>query len=607
MPHYSSDNNFLFNAYSPLLRSSFFNTTNFEKIGTPSDLTGITSISYLDSISKSLSYFSDLQLPDGSILDPYLQSEIQYATPCYAYCAALISHHANDHELRNRAILAFEKASIDLCHRQAANAHEDFYPSPLAHAYRFLKNHIDSDTANKWKSRFNSINPDLIYRHAIGGSGGAGSNWNCKALVGEFLLYKEGLKPENSYIGRSLLCQQRLFDMDVGMYTEGPFIYDIFPRAWLYDMLQCNFNLPSEIKLAEFLDKGALTSLFLQSSCGSIPLGGRTGMHLWGDALQILIFEIAASRLVGANEISIAGSFKRAARKSFLMTEKWRRNSGEHYVVKNKYDPSLQYGYYGYTSHTHYNLLLLTILGYSWEHGHTTDFLAEKITPSESSQHIIELKKPFNCVFASHKGTCLQIALSGYSGQTPRGLLNVQFQHTPSQIPFCDGTVESPAFRLPGHCPGDLSCGLEWQTKNEVFNFFDPKNIAVNSNLSQIKYNADSTEFSVSYSDSHVLINENFLISIQEINVQYEFSGNANFVNFVCPLFFYDGKTYTDILVDKNQVVIKYQDSKVRIKVEGIDELNLSETPYSHRSGQIKKIMGRLVGKKATVKFIHEI
>ena len=608
--HLIKKNSLAFSASNPLLESSFFNRDKFEQILDITELTEITSTSYIDSIRKSISYFSQFQSTDGSIRDPYLKSEIQYATPCYAYCAALISDQTDNLELREQAILAFEKASIDLSMRNGANQHEDFYPSPLAHAYRFLKKHVDSVTLSKWKDRFNTINPDLIYRHAIGGSGGAGSNWNCKSLSGEYLLYKEGLKPLNTYIHRSLISQQRLFQRELGMYAEGPFIYDIFPRAWLYDMLQSDFDEESEIKLAEFLDNGAVTSLFLQNSCGAMPIGGRTGMHLWGDALQILIFEIAAARSVNANKISLAGTFKRAARKSFLLTQKWKRDSGEHYVVKNKYDPSLQYGYYGYTSHSHYNLLLSTILGYAWEHGHTTEFLTEKNIPSEFSQHVIQVKHPFNSLIASHEGTSIQIALAGYSGQTARGLIDVQFQNTPSQIPFCDGTTQSPAFRLPGHCPGDLSCGLEWQTDGDIKNFFNPDNLNIIANSSEIKYTDKSTELCISYSENNVggiCISEKFVIYKKEIHIDYEFNGNAEFVTFVCPLFFFDGTSQAEILLSRNQASIQYQNSRVVISVEGVDMLNLSDTPYSHRSGQIKKISGRLLGKTVNVKFTHEI
>lgn len=568
--------------------------------------TNVNASHYYLAIESIVDVFFQHQDATGAIIDPFLLREVQYATPCYAYCASLVADHENNLNLKKSALLAFEKSTKDFMNREAADSHEDFYSSPLAHAFRFLKKDTDNQIIQNWRSQFDSVQPEKIYRHALGGSAGPGSNWNCKALSGEYLLSALGLKSPNAYSQRSLELQMRFFDQQFGMYTEGPLVYDIFPRAWLFDMLQNGFNSSSSAALESYLDIGAITSLFLQQASGALPVGGRSSMHLWGDALQILIFEIAATRWKKKNALLISGVFKRAARKTFLHIDRWKMNSGEYRVVRNNIDPSEQYGYYGYTSHSHYNLLLATIIGYAWEYAQETEEIEEHPTPSELGSYVLNPPRPFNIVSAGFEGTTVQIALDGYPDQTPRGLVSIQFDQSPSQIPFADGLVKKPAFRLPGLRYGDLACGLEWISNERRCNFFDSSDKTISAHVSDTIKSPLSNEFTVYYeceNTSPLKLEEHYRISKDKVQIKYTVKGNADGIEFVCPIFHHDGINDAQLELFENSLLINFQNTAIKCTLDRVKNISLSEESYSHRSGKIKILRASLEIPELNVEF----
>jgi hypothetical protein len=398
----------------------------------------------------------------------------------------------------------------------------------------------------------------------------------------------------------------RFFDQQYGMYTEGPLVYDIFPRAWLFDILQNGFKSSSSDALESHLDIGAITSLFLQQATGALPVGGRTSLHLWGDALQILVFEIAAARWKKKNALLISGIFKRAARKTFLHVDDWRMASGEYRVVRNNIDPSEKYGYYGYTSHSHYNLLLASIIGYAWEYAQETESIMEYPIPSEKGSYVLNPPQPFNIVSAGFEGTTVQIALDGYPDQTPRGLISIQFDQSPSQIPFADGLVKQPAFRLPGARYGNLACGIEWISKEICFNFFDASDKTISAHVSDIIKSASSQELTIYYESKNtpsIKLEEHYRISKDKVQIKYIFKGDSDSIEFVCPIFLHDGKNDAHLDLIDNSLLINFQNTSIKCTVDGVKSISLSEEIYSHRSGKIKILRASLEIAQLSVEF----
>src|ERR1041385_674564 len=93
--------------------------------------TGLKREDYLNVIGGIASYFQHFQTADGRIIDPFLHTEWQYSTPCYAWaCAALVASGKQTNLLESGA-LALECALTELVEDKAANNHGDFFMFPI--------------------------------------------------------------------------------------------------------------------------------------------------------------------------------------------------------------------------------------------------------------------------------------------------------------------------------------------------------------------------------------------------------------------------------------------------------------------------------------------
>ena len=90
-------------------------------------------------------------------------------------------------------------------------------------------------------------------------------------------------------------------------------------------------------------------SLLLQSPWGELPTGGRSSQHQWNEAVSCVTYEFWATQLHNEGHSQAAGAFKRAASLSLLSLSRWHRATGEWFILKNRFDPALRYGYEGYS------------------------------------------------------------------------------------------------------------------------------------------------------------------------------------------------------------------------------------------------------------------
>lgn len=429
--------------------------------------TGIDREGYLGLISGCVDHFRDLQDENGAIIDPYLQVEFQYSTPCYAYASALLAVHGARPDLAPSSLAAFTFAAAALANRTAADGHEDFYPSPLAHAYALLAQCVEPQALERAAAPLRDFKARRTYRKPPGGRKRSGANWNCKALAGQWLLIQQGLQPDDGYVAESLLKQGRWFDNEHGLYAEGPATYDIFPRAWLADMLAHGYEGPKAEVLEDALERGAISSLFMQSPTGELSIGGRSSHHQWSDALQCVVFEWAAARALARGERDLGGVFKRGARRAVQALLPWKRDSGELWIVKNRVDPGNRHGFEPYSSHSQYNLLTATALGFAFELAGPSEDLTEAPTPAESGRFVLETSPGIDRAFACADGTQVEVALAPVPSQTPRGIVRVHMKDLPSQLPMTDGTPCEPMFNLPAPQSEAIALGLGWEPPGE--------------------------------------------------------------------------------------------------------------------------------------------
>jgi hypothetical protein len=135
---------------------------------------------------------------------------------------------------------------------------------------------------------------------------------------------------------------------------------------------------PNATDYLELNRRAALVSLLLQSPKGELPTGedgslfhslhrrlpapmaalchcvcgcagARSSQHQWNEAVSCVTFEYWANAMATAGDAVLAGAFKRAAALSLRSLARWKRPTGEWFIVKNQFDPALRHGYESYS------------------------------------------------------------------------------------------------------------------------------------------------------------------------------------------------------------------------------------------------------------------
>lgn len=568
--------------------------------------TGLSRSNYLDLIEATVDFFVQYQSDEGGIIDPQKEVEFQYSTPCFAYCASLVAVEKNRKDLYRPALEAFIFASKALGNKNAADGHEDFYPAPLASAYKYLIKIYNPQILEEATRYLKVFDPYVTYRKRPGGTKRSGSNWNCKALSGQFMLEALGIQQPTEYTKDSLLRQGKLFNNRYGLYAEGPMTYDAFPRAWLSMLLEWGYSDKGGVELTKALKNANITSLFMQGPNGEMPTGGRSSQHLWADAVQCVNLEWAVKQIKNDNT-ALAGSFKRAARKSLNGMRRWQRASGELCVVKNYFEPEHRHGFEVYSSHSQYNLLCMTALGFAYELSENTESVSEKVTPSDVGNSGFHIEAGIEKGFANSYGFQVEVALDEVPNQTARGVVRVLKSGLPPQLPLGDTLPRKPLFNLGEENSNlrALALGISW-IKNEeseesnISTTIRKESVAslssqyVKTKVSRSEESADGWFFQLEYEIDKpglfVRISESIEVTADGVNISWDWNPEFNRKVFLdLPLFFKDGRQESNIIQHNNEVRLSFEGKSVLYKfAQTNNQALVHDEPLPFRMGYFK-------------------
>ena len=476
----------------------------------------MTRADYLKLIAGEVDFWKTQQNAKGAIIDPYKREEWQYSTPAYAHAAAaLIAWNGRD-DLLESASRAMDWAVHSLATHTAANAHEDFYPPMLAHALELLKPRVSAERAAQWEKELRSFSASKTYRREIGVN-----NWNIVALSGEARFQKMGLRDEREYIENSLAAQGHFFANGWGLYLEGPMAYDLFPRLWLADMMANGYDGAYHQEVQSALDRSALSSLWMQAPSGEWPAGGRSAQHQWNEAEQCVLFEIYASRAQKNGDQVLAGAYKRAAHLALRSMTRWVRPSGEMQIVKNWVDPAKNHAYEGYSAHSQYNLLPMSMLAIAYQHAGESEKVSESAAPCDVGGFVLDIE-PLHKIIANAGGAYLEIDTLADHHYDATGLIRVHLRGVSPQLGPSDSVLEKPSYSRPPNSPQTVNTGVgvAWQDAQKNWHRIGELSAQnIQKRTLTIEASApDRVRFKVSY--------EGDLLGVKSIEERYDLSDN---------------------------------------------------------------------------------
>ncbi len=545
--------------------------------------TGLARQDYLKIIQGNVDYFRNFQDEQGAIIDPYKKIEWQYSTPCFALAAATLVANAGREDLLEPAAKAMDWATLTLSQRKAATAHEDFFPPQIAHSLLLLKPRVTRERYNTWIQNIRSFDPYKTYRSGVGGG-----NWNVVCLSGEGLFYQMGLRENKDYIEDCLAAQGKFFNSQWGLYTEGPMAYDHFPRIWAADMLAAGFQGKNTDKLGEVLDRGAMTSLFMQSPSGELPTGGRSAHHQWNEAEQCLTYEIYAAKAKQKGDEQTAGVYKRAAHLALGSIKRWVRPSGELWIVKNRVDPALNHAYEGYSAHSQYNLLAMAMLSIAYEHAKDTEDVEEQPTPADVGGFALCLPPPHHKIFANAGGMYMEIDYAADLHHNPTGLLRIHKQGVYPQIGPSDGLTEKATTHYPEGPRTTAAIGASWKDSTGAWRRLAEFGGQPRTRFVIGEEQPDKVIFHIVYEhefNGPSKIIETYTVTPDRIEMIVELMDYTGPMRLVWPVLADDGERKPDISVAGSKCTVSLEKSLVTYHAIAAESVRVEEDLYPFRNG----------------------
>ncbi len=550
--------------------------------------TGLTRNDYLKLIASEVDFWKTQQAESGAIIDPYIKQEFQYSTPAYAHAAAVLVVYANRKDLLESAAKALDWSAHTLSTRQAASGHEDFFAPMIAHAIPLLKPLVTPQRAAQWEDDIRRFDPFKTYRAQPGAN-----NWNLVAASGEALFQQLGLRDkDNKFVEVSLAKQGHIFASPYGLYLEGPMPYDHFPRLWVGDMLAHGYDGAYHAELAEVLRRASLTSLFMQSPWGELPAGGRSAHHQWNEAEQCVTYEIYATKAHAAGDDKLAGIFKRAAHLAFSSMRRWVRPSGEMQIIKNWVDPAKNHAYEGYSSHSQYNLLPMSMLAIAYHNAETTEGIAEQPAPADIGGFVVPIPE-LHKVFANAGGTYVEIDTNADHHYDATGLIRVHFKALSPQLGPSDSILQKPAYRVPGgETTANTGIGISWQAPDKTWRRLGELDA---SNLKKTSVEKKDTtprrvSFDVIYEGNLFGVSriiEHYTITPGYVELATELQNYTGTLRYVWPVLADDGRTKSEIKVANDTVTVSQDGGKTAqtFRAPGAANVRVEEALYPNHNG----------------------
>lgn len=556
---------------------------------------------YLALVDGIISCLAQHQNALGAIIDPYEGAEKQYSTPCYAFCAALLVKTGRRPELRAGALKALDHTLSSLIEQRAADDHGDFFTFYAVLAYELLRDLAPAETCRRWERQLRALRPARVYRDIYLPRRQKLHNWNAIAVAGEFLRHQVGATDMGFveyYIGEQLPNFT-----PAGMYCDPsvPMIYDHFPRYFWAMMLQRGYAGAYQAQLETLLERGAQTSLLMQSPCGELPTGGRSKQHQWAEALQCVTFELWAARRHQAGDSVAAAAFKRGAHLSLQALRQWVRPSGDLWIVKNRHTPEQRHGFEFYSFHTTYNLLAASMLALAYQVA--DDAITEGHAPCELGGYLLDIPA-FHKVIANAGGHYIELDVCADKHYESTGLIRVHrtgvhplvgpsdVGRASAETTWWDGRQwRSRASLGPPACPS--SFGVAWQEQGVWRSLADyGQGDPLSATLELLQASPDFVHFQLIYSlrreQRPITVVERYQLRPDQLLVTVTVRAQEQ-LKLRIPVFASDGRDEACIECDGARLLVHFSASTQQIRViEPEVAFQLGEERIPFRNGYLR-------------------
>ncbi|MBN2558777.1 MAG: hypothetical protein JXB33_08495, partial [Clostridia bacterium] len=391
------------------------------------------------------------------------------------------------------------------------------------------------------------------------------------ALASEACRINAGLGGEVNFFDAWAPVLIDKFDDNSGMFLEpgAPLSYDLVARQQMLFAIQNGASGEYIGKTLELCGRGAESSLYMQSSTGQMPFGGRTNQFLCMDAQLACYFEMMCNESIGKGEHRIAGIFKRAAGKALMSTEPWVRMEPYRHI-RQGFHPSLGHGVDSGGVYTVYGLLMASLMGTAYHESQKSAKVQCYEAPSDAGGYVFITPESFHKIFAACGGYHIEIDTAGDPEKDATGLGRLHKEGAMPETALSGSFAAGPSysFAIEGIKPEAAAIGPAWMDSEGT-----PASLAgldresLRSGVVVLKEDEDCVEFIVTYeTDGEAGIEEKYSLSAD--GLAYDVKGNLDGLHITVPVIMTDGDAKGIRCDDAGGPCTEYRGSVYRVVCE---------------------------------------
>jgi hypothetical protein len=351
------------------------------------------------------------------------------------------------------------------------------------------------------------------------------------------------------------------------------------------------------------LRRGALTMLMYLTPDGITPFGGRSDQFAFREAAVAALCEFEAKRYAGHQNPTLAGAFKRQARRSVMATQRWLRMTPLRHI-KNAFDPGRVWGTDGYGHYSVYSLLTSSLLGLAAMFA--DESIEEFVTPAEVGGFTIELNPAFHKVYSNCRGMYVSVDTSADLHYNATGLGSIQRMGVPTEAALAMPFTATPEFRLEReyYPKRPAAIGVEWQ-HGETWHRLAEQSSGVQAKSSILEDTPQRQRFRIVYNTPVGAIDEEYTLSDGQVQLQTtvrlpDGSPPTN-CRMLIPIIQTDGQARSTVDVGQEKAIVRYRDAQYTIHYPPAAKAVVEDGDFGNRNGVYRLLAIDYAGPSATV------
>jgi hypothetical protein len=552
--------------------------------------TGVSRETYLDAAERITRVAVPWQDRFGAIIDPYLHFHTATCTPRFVGALGQLIGHGRCEDLVDVCISSYEYALACMTEPRTS---PEFAAKELVLAHRALRDRVSSERLARWESHWRDYSGRTCYNCV---QNSMDHNFNTFALVGEFLRTREGLGGDAALIEE--LLEKELGHVDgKGMYHDPkcPMTYHLVVVQQLSLLLYSGYEGAHFEAVSRTVRRGGLASLFLQSSAGQAPFGGRSNQFHFMEAHSAGLFEVCARFAMDDGDPLLAGAYKRAARRGVGMTLPWIMDMEPYRHIKQGFHPELNHGTDSGGPYSIYGTLTASLLCTAATVA--DEKVAERVSPSEVGGYVFPTVSDCHQVTAACGGWSVQVDTRANLQKDATGLGRVAHVGLRPEM-ILSGSISSwPdysfAFDLPQR---NTTIGPEWTGPDGAPHRLADYAELLSDAVVQVETSSASRVcFEVIYSgdmDGVAQVLERYELSPEGLRYTAQVDPRPEMIGLIVPVIENDGDEASEVSCHEGEIEVRYRGEKFRMSVEaGVWEL--TEERNSNRNATYRTAIAR--------------